>query len=47
LHLVGDVIGLLDALGEEQAMIVGQDWGRRSLGTPPCYDRTASAALSS
>src|SRR5438067_2681210 len=27
LHLVGDVIGLLDALGEEQAVIVGHDWG--------------------
>jgi|SRR5579883_341375 len=27
LHLVGDVIGLLDALGEEQAVVVGHDWG--------------------
>jgi pimeloyl-ACP methyl ester carboxylesterase len=27
LHLVGDVIGLLDALGEEQAVLVGHDWG--------------------
>jgi pimeloyl-ACP methyl ester carboxylesterase len=27
LHLVGDVIGLLDALGEEQAIVVGHDWG--------------------
>jgi pimeloyl-ACP methyl ester carboxylesterase len=27
LHLVGDVIGLLDALGAEQAVIVGHDWG--------------------
>lgn len=27
LHLVGDVIGLLDALGEDQAVIVGHDWG--------------------
>src|SRR5579864_2853685 len=26
-HLVGDVIGLLDALGEEQAVVVGHDWG--------------------
>jgi pimeloyl-ACP methyl ester carboxylesterase len=26
-HLVGDVIGLLDALGEERAVIVGHDWG--------------------
>src|SRR5581483_3525681 len=27
LHLVGDVLGLLDALGEAQAVIVGHDWG--------------------
>jgi pimeloyl-ACP methyl ester carboxylesterase len=27
LHLVGDVIGLLDALGAEQAVVVGHDWG--------------------
>ena len=27
LHLVGDVIGLLDELEEEQAVIVGHDWG--------------------
>jgi len=27
LHLVGDMVGLLDALGEEQAIIVGHDWG--------------------
>jgi pimeloyl-ACP methyl ester carboxylesterase len=27
LHLVGDVVGLLDALGEAQAVIVGHDWG--------------------
>ena len=27
LHLVGDVIGLLDALGEEQAVVAGHDWG--------------------
>src|SRR6187402_438317 len=27
LHLVGDVIGLLDALGEDQAVVVGHDWG--------------------
>jgi pimeloyl-ACP methyl ester carboxylesterase len=26
-HLVGDMVGLLDALGEEQAIIVGHDWG--------------------
>lgn len=27
LHLVGDIVGLLDALGEETAVIVGHDWG--------------------
>lgn len=27
LHLVGDVVGLLDALGEQQAVVVGHDWG--------------------
>jgi pimeloyl-ACP methyl ester carboxylesterase len=26
-HLVGDVIGLLDALGEQHAVVVGHDWG--------------------
>ncbi len=27
LHMVGDIVGLLDALGEETAIIVGHDWG--------------------
>src|SRR5206468_10033847 len=27
LHLVGDVVGLIDALGEEQAVVIGHDWG--------------------
>lgn len=27
LHLVGDLVGLLDVLGEEQAVIAGHDWG--------------------
>ncbi|SDG57699.1 alpha/beta fold hydrolase [Pseudonocardia oroxyli] len=26
-HLTGDVVGLLDALGEEQSVVVGHDWG--------------------
>src|SRR5262245_9249721 len=26
-HLVGDMLGLCDALGEKQAVIVGHDWG--------------------
>ncbi|WP_345651221.1 alpha/beta fold hydrolase [Streptomyces siamensis] len=27
LHLVGDVVGLIHALGEEKAFVVGHDWG--------------------
>src|ERR1700722_19017552 len=27
LHLVGDMVGLLDALGHETAVIAGHDWG--------------------
>jgi pimeloyl-ACP methyl ester carboxylesterase len=27
LHLVGDVVGLLDAFGAETAVVVGHDWG--------------------
>ena len=27
LHLVGDIVGLLDALGAESAVIAGHDWG--------------------
>jgi pimeloyl-ACP methyl ester carboxylesterase len=27
LHLVGDMVGLIDALGAEQAIIAGHDWG--------------------
>ena len=27
LHLVGDMVGLLDALGEARAVIAGRDWG--------------------
>ncbi|MGK5555198.1 alpha/beta fold hydrolase [Actinomadura kijaniata] len=27
LHLVGDAVGLIDALGEERAVVVGHDWG--------------------
>jgi pimeloyl-ACP methyl ester carboxylesterase len=29
LHLVGDVVGLIHALGEKQAVIVGHDWASR------------------
>jgi len=27
MHLVGDITGLVDALGEKQALVVGHDWG--------------------
>jgi pimeloyl-ACP methyl ester carboxylesterase len=27
LHLTGDILGLMDALGEERAVLVGHDWG--------------------
>src|SRR5262249_47722722 len=27
LHLVGGIVGLLDALGEQQTVVVGHDWG--------------------
>ena len=27
LHLVGDIVGLLDALGAERAVVAGHDWG--------------------
>jgi pimeloyl-ACP methyl ester carboxylesterase len=27
LHLVGDMVGLVDALGEDKAVVVGHDWG--------------------
>ena len=27
LHLVGDMVGLLDALGEQSCVVVGHDWG--------------------
>ncbi|HEX3538386.1 MAG TPA: alpha/beta hydrolase [Stellaceae bacterium] len=27
LHLVGDIVGLVDTLGVEQAVVVGHDWG--------------------
>ena len=45
LHLVGDVIGLLDALGEEQAVVVGHDWVHRLPGTLRSTERTACAEV--
>lgn len=34
LDLVGDVVGLVHALGESRAVVVGHDWGAPSPGTP-------------
>ena len=34
-HLVGDVVGLMKALGSESAVLVGQDWG-----SPVAYNTT-------
>ena len=44
LHLVGDMVGLLDALAVETAVIAGHDWGLRSPGTPRCCGPTVFAA---
>jgi pimeloyl-ACP methyl ester carboxylesterase len=46
LHLVGDIVGLLDTLGAETAVIVGHDWGAPSRGTPRFCDPIAFAASS-
>jgi len=43
-HLIGDMVGLLDALGAEQAVIAGHDWGRRWRGMQRCCAPTASPA---
>jgi len=41
-HLVGDMVALVTALGERQAIIIGHDWGARSPGMPPCSGPTSS-----
>ena len=41
-HLVGDMVGLLDALGEKQAVIARHDWGAPLHGIRLCFDLTAS-----
>ena len=35
LHLVGDLVDLVRALGRDRAVVVGHDWGPISPGTPP------------
>ena len=34
------MVGVLDALGEETAVIAGHDWGAPVHGTPLCCART-------
>ena len=47
LHLVGDMVGVLDALGIEQAAIAGHDWGAPvSPGTRRCSGPIALAPSS-
>ena len=46
LHLVGDVIGLLDALGESQAVVMGHDWGAPVAWNTAPLRLTACAASS-
>ncbi len=45
-HLVGDMVGLIDALGAERAVVVGHDWGAPVPGTLRFCGRTVSAASS-
>jgi len=42
LALTGDLVALLDDLGEERAVFVGHDWARRWCGTWRCCTRTGS-----
>src|SRR4051795_10140951 len=46
LDLVGDVIGLIDALGGERAIVIGHDWGAPFAGPPALLrpDRVAGVA---
>ena len=46
LHLVGDMVGLLDALGAPTAGIAGHDWARRWRGTRRCCAPIASGPSS-
>jgi len=44
LHLTGDVIALMDALGADRAVVAGHDWGAPVAGAPRCCGRTGFAA---
>jgi len=41
-HVIGDIVGLLDALGAEQAVIAGHDWGAPVACMRRCCAPTAS-----
>ncbi|BFO22663.1 hypothetical protein SHKM778_90510 [Streptomyces sp. KM77-8] len=43
LDLVEDNVAVVRALGEESAVVVGHDWGRRSPPAPRWSGRTCSA----
>lgn len=50
LHLVGDIVGLLDALGVQQAVIAGHDWGalvawHAALLRPDCFRAVIALSL--
>jgi len=49
-HLVGDMVGLVEALGEERAIIVGHDWGAAvawtsALMRPDVFDAVAGLSV--
>ncbi len=40
-----DILGLVSALGYEQAVVIGHDWGRQQPGIAPCWIRKQCAPL--
>ncbi len=42
---VGDMVALVDTLGEKQAVIIGHDWGAPVAWHAPCSGRTSSPPL--
>ncbi len=46
-QLTGDIVGLVQALGYDQAVIVGHDWAPRSRGTRHFFAPTSSVPLHS
>jgi Predicted hydrolases or acyltransferases (alpha/beta hydrolase superfamily) len=45
LHLTGDMVGLVEALGFKEAVIVGHDWGAPWLGIQLYFDPISSKVL--